>query len=125
MALHLVSSQSIWGENLMTVGDPNIDRKDDPLYQAFTSTGLQPPTGSTSCRAPSSTTPTRTPHPTTATSTIRSPGSPAEKAALSLPLVNAGTFDFTDKLIPADNLDQLSWRISDHYPLWCEFRVPA
>ncbi len=32
-----------WGTNLMTLGDFNIDRRDDPLYQAFTSTGLRPP----------------------------------------------------------------------------------
>jgi hypothetical protein len=32
-----------WGENLIALGDFNIDRRGDPLYQAFTSTGLQPP----------------------------------------------------------------------------------
>jgi hypothetical protein len=38
-----------------------------------------------------------------------------------MPFLNAGMFDFTQNLIPADNLNQLSWRISDHYPLWAEF----
>ena len=32
-----------WGHNLICLGDFNIDRKDDPLFQAFTSTGLTPP----------------------------------------------------------------------------------
>src|SRR6266498_3697817 len=34
-----------WGTNLIALGDFNIDRQDDPLYQAFTSTGLRPPAG--------------------------------------------------------------------------------
>ena len=30
-------------------------------------------------------------------------------------------FDFTDgDIIPAVSRSQLSFRISDHYPLWCE-----
>ena len=32
-----------WGHNLICLGDFNIDRKDDPLFQAFTSTGLTAP----------------------------------------------------------------------------------
>jgi hypothetical protein len=32
-----------WGQNLLTLGDFNIDRAGDPLFQAFTSTGLTPP----------------------------------------------------------------------------------
>jgi hypothetical protein len=32
-----------WGSNLIALGDFNIDRSDDPLYLAFTSTGLRPP----------------------------------------------------------------------------------
>ena len=31
-----------WDQNVIALGDFNIDRKDDPLYQAFTSTGLTP-----------------------------------------------------------------------------------
>ncbi len=32
-----------WGQNLIAFGDFNIDRRGDPLYRAFTSTGLEPP----------------------------------------------------------------------------------
>jgi len=32
-----------WDHNLIALGDFNIDRRDDPLYAAFTSTGLQVP----------------------------------------------------------------------------------
>ena len=45
------------------------------------------------------------------------------RATLNLDFVNAGTFDFTNNLIPAATTNQLSWRISDHYPLWSEFTV--
>jgi hypothetical protein len=35
----------VWGANLIALGDINIDRHGDPLYQAFTATGLRPPAG--------------------------------------------------------------------------------
>ncbi len=31
-----------WNQNLITLGDFNIDRRGDPLFDAFTSTGLRP-----------------------------------------------------------------------------------
>jgi endonuclease/exonuclease/phosphatase family metal-dependent hydrolase len=112
-----------WGTNLLALGDFNIDRRDDPLYQAFTSTGLQPPDGLNFVPRIMFDDP--------------DPNAPADRrhfydqiawftqgrAKLALDLVNAGTFDFTNGLIPADTIRQLSWRISDHYPLWCEFTV--
>jgi hypothetical protein len=36
---------------------------------------------------------------------------------------NAGNFDFTPSLQGDLTLTSLSWRISDHYPLWAEFSV--
>ena len=37
-----------------------------------------------------------------------------------------GNFDFTDKVFLDQNLNkqQISWMISDHYPLWAEFQLP-
>ncbi len=32
---------------------------------------------------------------------------------------------FSGGLVPAESLTQSSWRISDHFPLWVEFGVPA
>ena len=32
-----------WNHNLLVLGDFNLDRLDNPLYQAFISTGLWPP----------------------------------------------------------------------------------
>jgi hypothetical protein len=40
----------------MPLGDFNIDRRDDPLYQAFTSTGLRPPDALNFIRGPAGTT---------------------------------------------------------------------
>jgi hypothetical protein len=47
----------------------------------------------------------------------QTPGAPM----LSLGFRNAGTFDFTGGLVRASDTKNLSWRISDHYPLWVEF----
>ena len=38
-------AENEYGHNLIALGDFNIDRKDDPLHQAFTSTGLTPAPG--------------------------------------------------------------------------------
>ena len=43
--------------------------------------------------------------------------------ALSLAYRNSGMFDFTGGLVPAGTTEQLSFRISDHFPLWVEFDV--
>jgi endonuclease/exonuclease/phosphatase family metal-dependent hydrolase len=109
-----------WGENLLALGDFNIDRRGDPLYEAFTSTGLEPPAGLNHIPR----------------TIFDDPDAPPDnhsfydqiawftrgRAKLSLPFVNAGTFDFTaGDLIAADHQRQLSYRISDHFPLWCEF----
>jgi hypothetical protein len=43
--------------------------------------------------------------------------------ALSMTYRRGGSFDFAPLTLSARNLSksQLSWRISDHYPLWAEF----
>jgi endonuclease/exonuclease/phosphatase family metal-dependent hydrolase len=116
-----------WGANLIALGDFNIDRQDDPLYQAFTSTGLRPPAGLNYVP--------RTifddPDPNAAPDHRHfydqiawfadAPGVPA----FSLQYANAGMFNFAGGLIQAASTVQLSWRISDHFPLWVEFHLPT
>lgn len=63
-----------WNQNLLVLGDLNVDRTGDPLYQAFVSTGLFPPTEMDS--TPRTISITTTP----GTSTTRSPGSPPRMA---------------------------------------------
>ena len=103
------------------MGDFNIDRHGDPLHRAFTSTGLEAPAALNY----------------TPRTIFEDPTAPAGtnhfydqiawfttgRAVLSLPFANAGMFDFTRGLIRADSQSQLSYRISDHFPLWCEFKV--
>ena len=45
--------------------------------------------------------------------------------ALSLKYRTGGNYDFTSTALPSRNLGlkDLSWHISDHYPLWVEFGV--
>jgi endonuclease/exonuclease/phosphatase family metal-dependent hydrolase len=42
---------------------------------------------------------------------------------LSMDYIQGGNFDFVGKTLVDLNLtkNQLSWRLSDHYPLWAEF----
>jgi endonuclease/exonuclease/phosphatase family metal-dependent hydrolase len=111
-----------WDHNLIALGDFNIDRKGDALHDAFISTGLDIP-----------------PHLQDVPRTIfADPEKPElnkfydqiawftgrnNLPALSLQYSRGGYFDFTDVALASRGLTkaQLSWRISDHYPLWAEF----
>jgi len=113
-----------WGHNLIVLGDFNIDRRDDMLYQAFTSTGLFSPQDLNKV-------------PRTIFSDPNKPDldkfydqiawftGKNNLPALSLQYSRGGSFDFTQVAIKSRNLtkQQLSWHISDHYPLWVEFKV--
>ena len=115
---------STWGHNLVSLGDFNIDRRDDPLYRAFTSTGLSTPEDLNKV-------------PRTIFSDPEKPDlgkfydqiawftGQNNLPALSLQYSRGGSFDFTQAALKSRNLtkQQLSWRISDHYPLWVEFKV--
>jgi endonuclease/exonuclease/phosphatase family metal-dependent hydrolase len=111
--------EDTWNHNLIALGDFNIDRRGDPLYEAFTSTGLTP--------APALNSVPRT---------IFQSGrdnfydqiawftDPGKGPLTTLPCANAGSFDFVPLLQGDLNLTSLSWKLSDHYPLWVEFTVP-
>jgi endonuclease/exonuclease/phosphatase family metal-dependent hydrolase len=121
------ASGDAWGANLIALGDFNIDRSGDPLYQALTSTGLRPPdplnlVPRTVFDDPDPNAPPDHRHfydqiawfPSTAGTTM-----------FTLGYRNAGMINFDTGIIPADSTVQLSWRISDHFPLWCEFATPT
>lgn len=107
-------------QNFIALGDFNIDRKDDANWQAFTDAGLAP--------APELQGLSRT--------IFDDPGeesffdqiawfSQAGKRQLTLNYEhNAGRFEFNRHLGAGLDAQQLSWRISDHYPLWTEFAIP-
>ncbi len=102
----------------MLLGDFNIDRKDDPLWQTFTSTGLTVPDAL---------------HQVPRTINGAAKGGPAKKHydqiayfqdRLSLTCTAAGSIDFVTPLLRRKSgLTELSWRLSDHLPVWVEFGV--
>ncbi len=115
-----------WRHDLIPLGDFNIDRKDDDLYKAFTSTGLTVPADLLN-------------QPRTIFSDPSKPDlnhfydqiawftQKKEIPELTLKYVSGGIFDFVPYAMSSLKLtrNQLSYRISDHYPLWAEFDVRA
>ena len=107
-----------WGHNFIVLGDFNIDRKEDPAYHAFSSTGLKPPAELDSVPR-----------------TIFQ--KPEEKhfydqiawftAGASVPVLElgyegrAGGYDFRPVVFSGMENVSLSWHMSDHFPLWAEF----
>jgi hypothetical protein len=111
-----------FGDNLMTLGDFNIDRANDELYQAFVATGLRP--------APAHATLPRTiyqkPEEEHFYDQVAWFVDAAGKSTFKPPLSYAdlgGNFDFRPALQGGLSNTQLSWRISDHFPLWACFSV--
>jgi endonuclease/exonuclease/phosphatase family metal-dependent hydrolase len=109
-----------WGHNLICLGDFNIDRAGDPNYEAFTSSGLTPPSELEALPR-----------------TIFASKDDANffdqiawfKRESGVPYLTlnytgiAGNFDFVDSVMTDLDRNSLSWHISDHYPLWAEFSV--
>jgi endonuclease/exonuclease/phosphatase family metal-dependent hydrolase len=113
-----------WNRNLLVLGDFNLDRLDDPLYQAFVATGLWPPAELNEVRR-------------TIFDNERERHfydqiawfcDPSDRRLPSLLhglgyTGRGGGFDFVPHVLTDLSRTELSWRISDHYPLWVEFRT--
>jgi endonuclease/exonuclease/phosphatase family metal-dependent hydrolase len=113
---------NIWEHNLITLGDFNIDRKGDHLYEAFISGGLDIHE-----------------HFYDLPRTIYDlPKDVAKrkfydqiawftgydgKPALSLKFLKGGFFDFTSCVFGGMSKRKLAARMSDHFPLWAEFQI--
>ena len=116
-----------WNRNLFVLGDFNIDRRDDPLWMAFFATGLYPPAvlhdvsrtifDNDRDRHYYDQISWFTPTLADGTTVSRLEGLDFTHTG--------GNVDFVPHTLTDSGLDkqQLSWRISDHYPLWLEFRV--
>ncbi len=113
--------KSDWNANLLVLGDFNLDRIGDPLFEAFLSSGLWPPMELNKV-------------PRTIFDNdlkrhyydqIAWFSTPSGRQLLeSLTYTNrAGYFDFVPHCYPSLTKNEMSWRISDHYPLWAEFRI--
>jgi hypothetical protein len=48
-----------------------------------------------------------------------------KRPVLNLDCSAGGSFDFVPELLGNRTRVDLSWHISDHYPLWVEFAVPG
>lgn len=108
-----------WGRNLIALGDFNIDRHGDKLYDAFVSTGLYVPEDMNKIPRTIFGKSGKNKFYDQISWFTGKDGTPA----LSLRYLRGGSFDFEKFALKSLNLtkNQLSWRISDHYPLWAEF----
>ena len=115
-----------WNRNLLVLGDFNLDRLGNPLFHAFVSTGLWPP-------AELNDMPRtifdndRTKHFYDQIAWFRrciptARHQPVDRMAYAR---HAGSFDFLAHVYHSLKRRDVSWRISDHYPLWAEFRLTA
>lgn len=108
--------------NLLTLGDFNIDRSGGPLYEAFTSTGLTVP-----------------PELMGLDRTIFDLDDDTHKfydqiawfatgrgALLDMAVRAGGNFNFMPHVYTGEGLSDrsVSFRVSDHLPLWLEFELP-
>jgi len=111
-----------FGTNLMVLGDFNIDRLGDPLYQAFIATGLTPAPGHLGLPRTIFAEATKPHFYDQVAWFTGAHGTPM----LTPPLrydEQSGNFDFRAALQGPLSTTELSWRISDHFPLWASFAV--
>ncbi|MET3206256.1 UNVERIFIED_ORG: endonuclease/exonuclease/phosphatase family metal-dependent hydrolase [Arthrobacter sp. UYEF13] len=108
-----------WNSNLMVLGDFNLDRIGDPLYEAFISTGLWPPNELNAVpRTIFDDDNNR--HFYDQIAWFSEPDGSSLLKGLAYGQ-RAGSFDFVRHVFTGLSRSEISWRISDHYPLWCEF----
>lgn len=113
-----------WNQNLLVLGDFNLDRIGDPLFEAFVSTGLWPPAELND--VPRTVFDDDKDH--NYYDQIAWFSDPADPNARSLLRSmqytgHGGSFDFVPHVLRHLTPAQLSWRLSDHYPLWVQFEV--
>lgn len=109
-----------YGHNLICLGDFNIDRMGDPQFTAFTSTGLTPAPAHEGLPRTVFDKPNET-DPTSFFDQIAWFRTVSGKPYLTLDYRTGGNFDFRGLVLSHLTNQQLSWRISDHFPLWVEF----
>lgn len=112
-----------WNQNLLVLGDFNIDRRNGALYQAFQSTGLKPPAALFDIpRTIFANDKDDNFYDQISWFTDQNAATPRTLLPSMGYTGRAGSFDFVDHF-PGLTKAELSWRISDHYPLWVEFTI--
>lgn len=110
--------------NLVVLGDFNIDRKDDELWKAFTSTNLYVPEDLHNVKRSIFIKEGEDPQLGKFYDQIAWFHSDSGKSQLKMEYIRGGGFDFLPYSYSDLSLSKmsLSHRLSDHYPLWVEFR---
>ena len=114
---------SVWSTDFIALGDFNIEGREDAegqdavLLNAFTSSGLRP--ASWLRDAPRTIFASGANHYYDQVAWFHN----SVGSALSFPDRAGGFVDFTTACYPGMSTTALSWRVSDHYPLWVEFGV--
>jgi len=113
--LHGRAKTTSEGNNLIVLGDFNIDsRGENPLFKAFTSTGLVVPSALLNIRT-----------------TYGSEPKFYDQIAWfmggleAFNRYDAGVIDFANAVFKELTLRQMSYRVSDHFPLWVAFDLDA
>ncbi|WP_096086243.1 endonuclease/exonuclease/phosphatase family protein [Agaribacterium haliotis] len=111
-------------QNLLLLGDFNIDRHGSDLWQAFTSTGLYVPNALHNVKRSIFTGDHDSPMADKFYDQIAWFKSGSNRARLNMEFISAGGFDFLPHVYSDQNLNKtsISFRLSDHYPLWVEFK---
>ncbi len=112
-----------WHHNLLVLGDFNVDRKGSELWEAFTDTGLSVPEELDAV-------------PRTIFADVTDPTgdkfydqiawfTKGQKKLIEMTYHTGGFFDFKPLVYQGLGLtnNSLSFRLSDHYPLWVEFHL--
>jgi endonuclease/exonuclease/phosphatase family metal-dependent hydrolase len=110
-----------WNGNLLVLGDFNLDRIGDPLFEAFLATGLWPPAELNTVPRTIFQNDSNT-HLYDQIAWFTTPEGNSLLNSLTY-TGHAGGFDFLPHTHPGMTRTEVSWRISDHYPLWAEFRT--
>ena len=118
------ANEKRWHHNLLVLGDFNLDRTGNKLYEAFVATGLEVPF-------------VLHKHPRTIYGQPTNPTgssyhdqiawfSKGNATLLNLQLVTGGIVEIWDRLLVDLQLSKRSFaaRVSDHNPLWVEFGLP-
>jgi len=106
-------------QNFIALGDFNIDKRGDLLEKTFVAEGLHIPEGLLGHSRSIFDETKYYDHITWFDGENNIP-------RLSMTFQKGGNFDFIDKVFLDQGLSkqQISWMISDHYPLWAEFELP-
>ncbi len=107
------SDEDRYHRDLIVLGDFNIDRRGDPRFEVFTSTGLNVPAAIRNAR----------------TNIYAHNAKHYDQIGWFMGQIEmghtgrAGNVDFGDAVFRELTMSEKSWRVSDHLPLWAEFSI--